>query len=156
MPKQMRKKTSPRRRVARKPVPARKAVRTRAAATGSAGVDAYVAKLKPPMHDLVAALRWLVMDAAPGIQETIKWGMPWFGARSTNMRDALCYIKANARHITFGFRTGKGLSDPDGLLEGVGKGMRHVKIRSTADIRPELFAAWVREAMGLTVAGAAL
>jgi hypothetical protein len=60
-----------------------------------------------------------------------------------------CYFRANARHITFGFSQGVQLADPLRLLEGVGKGMRHVKIPEAADIRPRMFAPWVKQAMAI-------
>ncbi|HIA27826.1 MAG TPA: hypothetical protein EYN79_06870 [Planctomycetes bacterium] len=43
--------------------------------------------------------------------------------------------------------TSKGsLDDPDGLLEGSCKKMRHVKIGSKSDIKRKRFSAWIREA----------
>jgi hypothetical protein len=38
------------------------------------------------------------------------------------------------------------LDDPDGLLEGTGKGMRHVKVVRVKDIRKHAVAALVRAA----------
>ena len=42
-------------------------------------------------------------------------------------------------HVIFGFMRGAMLRDPRKLLEGTGKYLRHVKLRSTADVRrPEV------------------
>lgn len=38
-------------------------------------------------------------------------------------------------HVTFAFMRGAALPDPEKLLEGTGKGVRHVKLRSIADVR---------------------
>jgi len=39
------------------------------------------------------------------------------------------YVGAFAAHVNVGFFHGAALADPAGLLEGVGKSMRHVKVR---------------------------
>ena len=42
---------------------------------------------------------------------------------------AFCYVNAFMAHVNVGFFLGALLDDPDGLLEGTGKRMRHVKLR---------------------------
>ena len=42
---------------------------------------------------------------------------------------AFAYVAVHARHATIGFFHGADLPDPQGLLEGSGKRMRHVKLR---------------------------
>ncbi|MGQ0735246.1 MAG: DUF1801 domain-containing protein [Acidobacteriota bacterium] len=42
---------------------------------------------------------------------------------------AFAYVNAFTAHVNVGFFCGAELPDPDGLLEGTGKFMRHVKIR---------------------------
>jgi len=43
---------------------------------------------------------------------------------------AFAYVNAFNAHVNVGFFRGAAISDPDGLLEGTGKFMRHVKLRS--------------------------
>jgi hypothetical protein len=38
-------------------------------------------------------------------------------------------------HVTFIFLRGAALADPDGLLEGTGKHVRHVNVRTAADVK---------------------
>jgi hypothetical protein len=38
-------------------------------------------------------------------------------------------------HVTFAFMRGAALPDPEKLLEGTGKGVRHVKLRSVAEVK---------------------
>ena len=38
-------------------------------------------------------------------------------------------------HVTFGFHFGTSLEDPERLLEGTGKNIRHVKLRELADLQ---------------------
>lgn len=40
-----------------------------------------------------------------------------------------CYVNVFRSHVNVGFFQGAGLRDPDCLLEGTGKFMRHVKLR---------------------------
>jgi hypothetical protein len=48
----------------------------------------------------------------------------WFGF-SGKMKDMFCYIATNARYINLGFPRGSTLPDPNRVLEGDGKTMRH-------------------------------
>jgi len=47
---------------------------------------------------------------------------------------AFAYTNAFTDHVNVGFFRGAELSDPDGLLEGTGKFMRHVKLRPARQI----------------------
>lgn len=47
---------------------------------------------------------------------------------------AFAYVNAFKAHVNVGFFRGAELADPDGLLEGTGKYMRHVKLRPDGDI----------------------
>lgn len=44
---------------------------------------------------------------------------------------AFAYVDAHAQHANIGFFFGAFLDDPAGLLEGAGKRMRHVKLRTS-------------------------
>ena len=47
---------------------------------------------------------------------------------------ALAYVNAFKAHVNVGFFRGAELPDPTGLLEGDGKFMRHVKLRSQIEV----------------------
>ena len=47
---------------------------------------------------------------------------------------AFGYVNAFKAHVNVGFFRGAEIADPDGLLEGTGKFMRHVKIRPERDV----------------------
>ena len=58
---------------------------------------------------------------------------------SDRLRDAVCHIAVYARHVNLGFNRGASLADPEGLLKGSGKAIRHITIKSVADLaRPEI------------------
>ena len=61
----------------------------------------------------------------------------------------MCYLKAASHHLTFGFWKGASLDDPFGRLESTGSVMAHVKLRTTDDVDPKVFAAWLKQAAAL-------
>ena len=59
----------------------------------------------------------------------------------------VCAIRPAKDYVALRFyQSGVDLDDPDGLLEGTGKKMRHVKIWSERDIKRQLFASWIKSA----------
>lgn len=49
---------------------------------------------------------------------------------------AFAYVNAFKGHVNVGFFRGAELADPEHLLEGTGKLMRHVKLRPEGDVSP--------------------
>jgi hypothetical protein len=47
---------------------------------------------------------------------------------------AFGYVNAFKDHVNVGFFRGAEIADPEGLLEGTGKFMRHVKLRPACDV----------------------
>jgi hypothetical protein len=88
-------------------------------------VDEYVSVL-PERHLVIAEkLRQLIKEAAPNLTESIKWNLPCYASGKN-----ICYFVAQRNSLNFGFYDATTLADPEKLLEGTGKKMRHVKIRS--------------------------
>ena len=50
------------------------------------------------------------------------------------MSQHFCYIAPYKKHLNLGFMYGAHLPDPENLLEGQGVDLRHVKIRTAADL----------------------
>lgn len=99
-----------------------------------------------PMAILARDLRRLIRKAEPNISEGIKWGMPVY-----EKERLVCAIRPGKGYVALQFYTsGTSLRDPDELLEGTGKKMRHVKIRSKEDIKMKLFTAWIKQAVKLS------
>jgi len=62
------------------------------------------------------------------------WKIPSFDSNGT-----VCGFMTGKEHVTFIFLRGAVLPDPEGLLEGTGKSVRHVKVRTVGDLkRPAL------------------
>jgi hypothetical protein len=84
----------------------------------------------PKNRKLIAALEQLVGQAAPQLTTSVKWSQGCF----VDDAGPRAYIHAEDDHVQLGFYNGSSLKDPRGLLEGKGKYVRFVKIRTTADI----------------------
>ena len=105
-------------------------------------IDAYVRSVKGELGALVARLVALVRSNVPGHDELRIHGAPQFCIDG----EPFCYVVGYAKHVNLGFCEGAGLRDPEGLLEGTGKAMRHVKIRPGAAFPGKTLSRMVQEA----------
>ena len=96
-------------------------------------VEDYIASLEPWQMEIVARLRALLKQVEPPAIERIMWNQPVF-----DVNGHCFYIKAFKEHVNFGFFRGAALSDPKGLLHGSGEMMRHIPIKSAAEIAENL------------------
>lgn len=107
-------------------------------------VDALVAKLQSPQKEIVQALRKLVLETGPVLEEKVKWRNPTY-TRKGNVSWLIVYKD----HVDLGFFRGTDLPDPKKLLEGTGKGLRHVKIHSLEDVKPKDLKPLIKAAIAL-------
>jgi hypothetical protein len=101
------------------------------------------------ISDLALTLRELVLEEAPDASESIYQVYTvaiWFGF-SGKMKDMFCYIATNAGHVNLGFPRGTSLPDPNRVLEGEGKTMRHIKFRSLRDVERSFVRRYIQAAM---------
>ena len=86
-------------------------------------VTEYVREQEGVANQLAEEVRALILDVVPDAVEEFKWSQPCYSTTRP-----ICYFKVARKHVTLGFNEGASLQDSDGLLEGTGKAMRHVKI----------------------------
>ena len=105
-------------------------------------VEAVLRGCRGDNIDLILELRELVREVAPNVTEAIKFhslcyfkpGMP-YGSIGGNV----CGIGEHKGTVYLSFIHGAALPDPERLLQGDGKAMRKIPIRSSADIhRPAI------------------
>ena len=60
-----------------------------------------------------------------------------YGVGPKKMTQHYAYIAVHASHINLGFYQGASLADPDGLLQGSGKSLRHIQIQDEQTVRSE-------------------
>jgi hypothetical protein len=105
----------------------------------------YVKDENPELRKVVRGLKNLVRTTVPGTKETANaWGIPTFEAK-----DPFCFYMVGKNHVTFGFHYGTSLEDPQKLLEGTGKNIRHVKLRGLEDLERKGFKELVQTAARL-------
>jgi len=111
--------------------PAKKKSTRAVTGTGaSKAIDAYVQQRNPGLADVVSAVRRLVRKAVPAAVEAVNpWGVPAF-----ELNGAFCLLMVGKNHVTFGFAQGTSIHDPDRLLEGTGKNIRHVKLKKPEQV----------------------
>jgi hypothetical protein len=63
------------------------------------------------------------------------------------MKDMFCYIATNARHVNLGFPRGATLPDPNRVLEGDGKTMRHIKFANERDLERPFVRRYIQAAI---------
>ena len=107
-------------------------------------VERYILAQRPQYRPLLRLLRKLVNEALPGVGEELKWGQPCFLVG----REKVACLYVAGDHVNLGFFGGAELDDPKGLLEGMGKGMRHIKIRVPSDIKRREFTVFLKQAAG--------
>ena len=109
-------------------------------------IDAYIAQAAPFAQSILRHLRKLVHTACPEVEETMKWGMPFF-----EHKGMLCHMAAFKQHCAFGFRNDSVLPEKLRSAEAMGNFGR---LTSVADLPSEkVLISYVRKAAQLNDAG---
>ncbi|MFE9101881.1 DUF1801 domain-containing protein [Actinomadura geliboluensis] len=108
-------------------------------------IDTYAAtKLDPKYAEILAKLRALMAEEAPDAAECLTYGSPaWRGTK------VLAVISQSKTHLTFAFERGAEFEDAHGLLQGVGKKTRHVKIKTLDGIDEKALRDYIGQAVRL-------
>ncbi len=79
--------------------------------------------------------RWfeVMRDCGDDVRELLHDGHPTACVTDA----AFAYVDAFKSHVNVGFFRGSEIADPDGLLEGNGRFMRHVKLRPEREVDDE-------------------
>ena len=110
-------------------------------------VDAYVSKVDPKLREQFQKLRSIVKKALPDVYESVKWNVPYYSLNGVGVASIAEY----SEHVNLYLMQGAQLSSD--LLEGTGKGMRHITVRTLAEIREKEVTRLVREAGALAGEG---
>ena len=104
-------------------------------------IDDVLGSVDEPLATIARRLREIIIDVDPDTTEQPRPGdrALSYGVGPRKMLDGYAYIIPQTGYVNLGFYKGAHLSDPAHLLEGTGKELRHVKIRSLEDAdRPEV------------------
>ncbi len=86
----------------------------------------------PEVQAISRYLRQLIIEIYPEVIE-VPWpkqGIAGYGVGPKKMSEHFCYIGTQSNRVNLGFFYGADLTDQEGLLEGTGKNLRHVKVKS--------------------------
>ena len=84
------------------------------------------------LRPIVLELKKVILTIDPDACEVVRLGdrAATYGVGPKKMKEGYVYILPHKSWVNLGFFRGAILDDPDGLLEGTGKIMRHIKIKS--------------------------
>jgi hypothetical protein len=97
----------------------------------------YLAPCGPYLANLTLALRDLVLEEAPGAIESISKGYALaigYSFTGKPLKDGFCHIVTYSAHVNLGFNQGALLPDPDRILMGNGKSIRHITFRHEREL----------------------
>ena len=103
--------------------------------------DELLADVDPDLAAIARRLRTIIRAVDVRTVETVRLGdnAATYGVGPKKMTDGYAYIMPMRGYVNLGFYQGAMLPDPQRLLEGTGKGLRHVKIRSLSQVtRPAI------------------
>ena len=83
----------------------------------------------PALYEIANSVRTKIRQLSDTVVEEVKYGGILFAAS-----EPFCGSFVYKQHVTVEFGRGAEMADPYGLLEGKGKGRRHLKLHTLEDI----------------------
>lgn len=106
-------------------------------------VDQFIREAAPFARPILKRVRALAHRHCKGVEETIKWGMPFFLVDGK----IICMIGAFKAHCNFGFWKGRSFVNPDGTSAKVGMGQLD-RLTSVRDLpSAKLMASYFKQAL---------
>src|SRR5262245_27472071 len=104
--------------------------------------DEYFADQPPKNRSIIRVLRKFTEREAPQLEESVKWGNGcWLKGKAP-----VAYVYSAPDHVQFGFFAGARLKDPQGLLRGEGKFVRHIRLQKPTDLDERAFRVLLKQA----------
>lgn len=111
----------------------------------------------PAVQSLALGLRKVVLEEMAPCHEYIfqmrARVVLLYGPTERVIKDGICLVGVFSKHVNLGFMRGADLDDPNGVLQGSGKAMRHISVKKLSELdRPEIraFLRQARKRAGLT------
>lgn len=121
-------------------------------ATPEPRIDDYIQKSAEFAKPILQHIRTLVHKACPGVEESIKWSMPFFDYKGA----ALCNMASFKEHCAFGFWKAVLMKDAEGIFNKEGKNAmgQFDRITSLKDLPSDkIMIAYIKEAAELNEKG---
>lgn len=110
----------------------------------------YLAAYDPHISNLTLALREIVLEEAPEAVESIVKGYALaigFSFTGKPLKDGFCHVVAYGSHVNLGFNRGAQLPDPNRVLIGTGKSMRHLTIHNQSELERPFVRRYIQAAI---------
>ncbi|MGH9330502.1 MAG: DUF1801 domain-containing protein [Vicinamibacterales bacterium] len=101
-------------------------------------------RVLPEYRGIVKVLRQQMRAHAPDAKEMISYGIPVY-----KRRRILAVISPTKKGITFAFSRGAEFEDKYGLLEGVGKVSKNVRMSDLRDVNKTALRYYIKQALEL-------
>lgn len=114
-------------------------------------IEEFLSEYSKPVQAVAIKLRMVVREVIPEANEHVDTSYKVIEYSSEDKtREALVYIAPFKDSVNLGFFVGTSLPDPNKLLRGTGKNLRHVKFKigdtiDTAALRALIAAAWAED-----------
>lgn len=96
------------------------------------------------MGSVARTIRNMIFELIPEIDEVIKWKNLFY-----ENNGFICAIVIHNDHVNLEFARGTELEDPEGILEGTGNKIRHVKIYDINEVKSGKLKNLILEAVNL-------
>lgn len=93
----------------------------------------------PALYEIANSVREKILQLADTVDEEVKYGGILFAAP-----EPFCGIFVYKQHVSVEFSHGTEIVDPHGLLEGKGKGRRHLKLHTLEDVENKHLTEYLR------------
>ena len=112
--------------------------------------DDWLEEQPTESHQLIRDIRDTIIASGHDFQEGIKWGSPCYWLPEISRR-TICWIQPHKDYVRLGFFNGATMPDPENLLEGTGKKLRHIKVHNLTDINPQTLIDYVQASTNLAI-----
>jgi hypothetical protein len=96
----------------------------------------------PEFQPVVEMIRELMKEYTPAVEEIMSYGIPTYRAR--RIKAVSCPTK---KDITFAFSRGVDMENKYGLLRGVGKVSKHIKIKNLDQVNEDALRYYIDQAL---------
>ena len=103
----------------------------------------------PEMEAIARALKSVILEVHPDAYEVVRLGdgAATFGVGPKKNTEAHTYIMPHNKHVNLGFFYGALLDDPENKMEGTGKKMRHIKVRTQEEASSSYIKTMIQQAL---------
>ncbi len=105
-------------------------------------VTNYIKNSEENNQPILGSLRELIFSLVPNANEQFKWSRPVYATDKD-----FCYLKTTKKAVTLGFFEFNKIKTNSHLIEGTGKSMRHIKIKTIEEIEEFGIAEMINEVL---------